>query len=60
MSYVFETLLSAAQAAIIVPRPGIKTLKNAATKATGFGTEGTLEMISHAYLSWSSNTTTFS
>ena len=51
MSYVFETLFSAAQAAIIVPRPGIKTLKNAATKATGFGTEGTLEMISHAYLS---------
>ena len=56
---VFDTVISAMHAAITVPKPGINKLKMAATTATGFVTNGTLETSNHTCLSRSSTTITF-
>ena len=46
-SCVLETVSELAQAAIMVPNPGISKLRTADTIATGFETYGTLDTSSH-------------
>ena len=58
ISCVLDTLESAAQAAMHVPKPGNIKLKNAAIHATGFVTYGTLETMYHTCVSISSTTIT--